>query len=227
VDATAGWRSVDTSNVADVDKSISLQQQVEQLQLVEIIKFIPFTGPGTFTVTCAGNPLGSTTVDYLIIAGGGGGGGGSSGTGGGSGAGAGGFRTNFPSSCAGVPVTATAYPIVVGGGGAGGPDTAPVPNTNGVSGNNSSGLSITSAGGGAGRGGPCGSQAGVPGGSGGGASGGSPGCQPGGSGNTPPVAPPQGNPGGNGATFSTRCWSSRSMLSQLVVEVLEVQVDNL
>jgi hypothetical protein len=197
VDATAGWRSVDTSNVSDVINPFVAATGGCETTCGDY-KIHTFTGPGTFTVTCAGNPLGSTTVDYLIIAGGGGGGGGSSGTGGGSGAGAGGFRTNFPSSCAGVPVTATAYPIVVGGGGAGGPDTAPVPNTNGVSGNNSSGLSITSAGGGAGRGGPCGSQAGVPGGSGGGASGGSPGCQPGGSGNTPPVAPPQGNPGGNG-----------------------------
>jgi hypothetical protein len=37
---------------------------------VEILKFI-FTGPGTFTVTCAGNPLGSNSVDYLVVAGGG------------------------------------------------------------------------------------------------------------------------------------------------------------
>jgi hypothetical protein len=39
-------------------------------------KIHTFTGPGTFTVTNAGNPLGSTTVDYLVVAGGGGGGGG-------------------------------------------------------------------------------------------------------------------------------------------------------
>jgi hypothetical protein len=198
VDATAGWRSVDTSNVADVQNPFIIASG-GTVTCCGDYKIHTFTGPGTFTVTNAGSPLGSTTVDYLVVAGGGGGGGGAGGSGGASGAGAGGFRTNFPSSCAGVPVTATAYPIVVGGGGAGGPNVNPSSNANGVSGNNSSGLSITSAGGGAGRGGPCASQAGVPGGSGGGASGGTPGCQPGGAGNTPPVAPSQGNPGGSGA----------------------------
>jgi hypothetical protein len=34
-----------------------------------------FTGPGTFTVCSVGNPAGSNTVDYLVVAGGGGGGG--------------------------------------------------------------------------------------------------------------------------------------------------------
>ena len=48
-----------------------------------------FTGPGTFTVTCAGNAAGSNSVDYLVIGGGGGGG---AGNGGGGGGGAGGFR---------------------------------------------------------------------------------------------------------------------------------------
>jgi hypothetical protein len=36
-------------------------------------KIHTFTGPGTFTVTNAGNP-GSSTVDYLVVAGGGSGG---------------------------------------------------------------------------------------------------------------------------------------------------------
>jgi hypothetical protein len=40
VDATAGWRSVDTSNVNKMFKIHLYQQQVEQLQLVEIIKYI-------------------------------------------------------------------------------------------------------------------------------------------------------------------------------------------
>ena len=34
-------------------------------------KFHKFTGPGTFTVTCAGNGAGSNTIDYLVVAGGG------------------------------------------------------------------------------------------------------------------------------------------------------------
>ena len=46
-----------------------------------------FTGPGTFTVTCAGSAIGSNTVDYLVIAGGGGGG-----KNHGGGGGAGGYR---------------------------------------------------------------------------------------------------------------------------------------
>jgi hypothetical protein len=49
-----------------------LQQQVEQLTCCGDYKIHTFTGPGTFTVTCAGNPLGSNTVDYLVVAGGGG-----------------------------------------------------------------------------------------------------------------------------------------------------------
>ena len=36
-------------------------------------KIHTFTGPGTFSVSCAGNPAGSNTVDYLVVAGGGGG----------------------------------------------------------------------------------------------------------------------------------------------------------
>jgi hypothetical protein len=30
-------------------------------------KIHTFTGPGTFTVTCAGNVAGSNTVDYLVL----------------------------------------------------------------------------------------------------------------------------------------------------------------
>src|SRR6056300_737577 len=35
-------------------------------------KIHTFTGPGTFTVSCAGNPAGSDTLDYFVVAGGGG-----------------------------------------------------------------------------------------------------------------------------------------------------------
>ena len=45
-------------------------------------KIHTFTGPGTFTVTSAGNEAGSEAVDYLVIAGGGGGAGRHGGAGG-------------------------------------------------------------------------------------------------------------------------------------------------
>jgi MSHA biogenesis protein MshQ len=84
-----------------------------------------FTGPGTFTVTNVGTPAGSTTVDYLVVAGGGGGGSKSTnlGSGAGGAGGAGGFRQSFPpAATGGFPVpAATSYPITVGAGGAVGP----------------------------------------------------------------------------------------------------------
>jgi len=70
-----------------------------------------FTGPGTFTVCSAGNPAGSDTVSYMVVAGGGGAGGDTGG-----GGGAGGFREGLGSNdsytgsplraSTGVPVTA-------------------------------------------------------------------------------------------------------------------------
>jgi hypothetical protein len=143
-----------------------------------------FTGPGTFSVSCGGNDLGSNSVEYLVVAGGGGGAGRHGG-----GGGAGGFRQNYPSpASAGLPVTATSYPITIGSGGAGSPCSSIL----GTSGNPSIFSTITSAGGGGGLGttGTAGA-----GGSGGGLRG------PGGTigaGNTPPVSPPQGNPGASG-----------------------------
>ncbi len=157
-------------------------------------KIHTFTGPGTFTVSDAGNAGGSNQLEYVVVAGGGGGG--NSGCRGGGG-GAGGFRFASPSIApltypgkplAGSTITAsaTAYPITVGGGGSAG-----------SSGNNSVFSSITSASGGVGG---IGTGAGGNGGSGGGGAGpggGNP-VSAGGSGNTPPVSPPQGNNGGNG-----------------------------
>ena len=87
-----------------------------------------FTGPGTFTVTCGGNPAGSALVDYLILAGGGGGNPQTNG-----GGGAGGYResSGAASGCytasplgggvSALPVVAQGYPITVGGGGGAGP----------------------------------------------------------------------------------------------------------
>jgi hypothetical protein len=124
-------------------------------------KIHTFTGPGTFTVCSVGNPLGSTSVDYLVVAGGGSGG---ASNGGGGGGGAGGFRLSN-STCmsapktsplanpTGIPVTAQGYPIVIGAGGASVTGAGPSPaGLAGNNGSNSSAVGITSAGGGKGGG---------------------------------------------------------------------------
>jgi len=152
-----------------------------------------FTGPGTFCVSCAGNPSGSDKVSYLVVAGGGG-----SGQYYGGGGGGGGFReskspdTPYTASpldeTNGLAVTG-AIPITVGAGGAkGGPSYQP-----GVKGNNTTFSSITSTGGGFGGGSQPSGAVGGPGGSGGGGGGTSGGA--GGSGNDPSVSPPQGQDG--------------------------------
>jgi len=167
-----------------------------------------FTGPGTFCVSAVGNPAGSTTVDYLVVAGGG-----SSGGDAGGGGGAGGTRfsngTASGSYCAGpsplgasaLPVSVQAYPIQVGGGGTAPPSSGQCgsnPTNKGNNGTPSVFSTVTStAGGGAGGHAPGTGAQGNPGGSGGGArSSGS--CSQGGSGNTPPVTPAQGTDGGTG-----------------------------
>jgi hypothetical protein len=168
-------------------------------------KIHTFNGPGTFTVSCAGNPSGSTSVDYMVVAGGGGAH--TSGPGGkGGGGGAGGFRTSSgaASGCystsplgSGVPsitVSVTSYPITVGGGGGGAPNRP----SSSSPGGSSTFSSITSAGGGAAGGNESSASGpnGYAGGSGGGGGGGSAFNGSGGSGNSPPVSPSQGNPGG-------------------------------
>jgi hypothetical protein len=157
-------------------------------------KIHTFNSSGTFTVSNAGNSLGSTSVDYLVIAGGGSGGGtpcgGNQRAGGG---GAGGYRESFPNpATGGLPVSAQAYPITIGGGGT-------VSGIVASNGSNSIFSSITSAGGGRGahQEGPSPGAA-ASGGSGGG---GSSSNTSGGSGNTPPVSPSQGNNGGDGTGY--------------------------
>jgi hypothetical protein len=177
-------------------------------------KIHTFTGPGTFTVTCAGNAAGSNTVSYVVVAGAGGGGGSALGYYSAGGGGAGGFReglglndsyTGSPLRApTGVPVTVTGYPITVGGGAAGGTgNPACGSRTNGGTGSNSVFSTITSAGGGGGgkSGGSPGatSATGQNGGSGGGGGGYTTVNPNTGTGNTPPVSPPQGNPGGAGS----------------------------
>ena len=196
VDATQGWIVTDSGNRSDLPGPTFITATGGTILTCGDFKTHVFTGPGTFTVTNAGNSGGSNSVEYLTGAGGGGGG---SELGGGGGAG--GFRQNFPSpAIAGLPVTAQGYPITVG---AGGPRGSTCGNA-GINGSDSIFSTITSAGGGGGGSGGNGPWSqGLNGGSGGGSRGGTPAscgatARPGGTGNTPPVSPSQGNQGGAG-----------------------------
>ena len=192
VDSTKGWRVVQDST-SDVTGASFIVATGGTVTCCGDYKIHTFTGPGTFCVSAVGNPAGSTTVDYLVIAGGGAGSGDRGG-----GGGAGGFRyssSTFSIGCApggplanptGLSVTVTGYPITVGGGGT-------APSVQASSGSPSTFSTITSAGGGFGGGNS--PTSGGNGGSGGGARDAA--CAPGGTGNTPPVSPPQGNRGGN------------------------------
>jgi hypothetical protein len=205
VDATQGWIVTDSGNRSDLPVPEFVAATGGCIATSGNYKIHTFTGPGTFTVTNDGNPLGSSTVDYLVVAGGGGGGG----VCGGGGGGAGGFRESVPSPAAwtasplasstSLPVSVTGYPITVGGGG-----TASGPSNNNPGGNGSNSVfsTITSAGGGGGN--SFNPKTAGSGGSGGGGGGrGSCGTGTGGSGNTPPVAPPQGNNGGNSTSVTS------------------------
>jgi len=199
VDATSGWANVSTASPDDITNPFIVATG-GTITCSGDFKIHTFTSPGTFTVTNAGTPSGSTIVSYTVVGAGGGGGSGTGSSRSAAGGGAGGFREgraagdtfsvsplNAP---AGLPVSAQAYPITVSGGGAGGTS----PGNKGTSGGTSVFSTITSAGGGGGggRSGGC-SQVGANGGSGGGGvdNAGA------GTGNTPPVSPPQGNNGGN------------------------------
>jgi len=201
VDATKGWLVTDAAQKSDVTFPSYITATGGTITTCGDYKIHTFTGPGTFTVCSVGNPIGSTTVDYLVVAGGGSAGRacGNFGSGGGGGGGmriSGGTASgcyavsplgSSPSPVSALPVTAQGYPITVGGGGS--PVSSDGP---GNSGSNSVFSTITSAGGGAGGGGSApSSNIGVNGGSGGGANN----VAAGGTGNTPPVSPPQGQPG--------------------------------
>ena len=202
-DATRGWQAVNSNEVSNTQKYVTATGGTETTS--GDFKIHSFTGPGTFSVTCAGNPAGSNTVDYVVVAGGGGGGGSH-----GAGGGAGGYREaigNAPdytasplASSTALAVPAQNYPITVGGGGTTG-FPGPAGYGKGTSGANSVFSTITAAGGGGGGTG-CNSPDinGISGGSGGGGStfNACLGCK--GSGNTPPVSPPQGSNGGDGTT---------------------------
>ena len=208
VDGTQGWKGTVTSNLNDIETQPEyIVATGGTITCCGDYKIHTFTGPGTFTVCSVGNPAGSNTVSYLVVAGGAGGGSSSNGNGNAKGGGgAGGYRESKASTdCySASPLNATcgptydlavcaqAYPITVGAGGAE-QAQAPTPLA-GNQGSNSVFSTITSAGGGAGAGGGGGcSGTGCSGGSGGGPSSGPPAS--GGTGNTPPVSPPQGQNG--------------------------------
>ena len=206
VDSTKGWRVVQDSTSA-VDGPTFMTATGGTITCCGDYKIHTFTSPGTFTVCSVGNPAGSNSVDYLVVAGGGSGGGSN---GGGGGGGAGGFRLSN-STCmpapltsplatpTALPVSVQGYPITIGGGGAS--ITGPGPSPGGIQGNtgsNSTFSTIISAGGGGGGGSQsAGNGSGKTGGSGGGFGGQTSSPGTGAAGNTPPVSPPQGNKGGD------------------------------
>jgi hypothetical protein len=214
VDSTQGW-----INVQDSTSNIRASSYVTATGGTQTecgdFKIHTFTGPGTFCVSNAGTPGGSTTVEYLVVAGGGAGGGCS---GGGSGGGAGGFRFASPTIApltypakplagpAALPVSVQGYPIQVGAGASnpGGSGSAGP----GVAGTPSIFSTITSAGGGSAQSPttPGFPTSGDSGGSGAGSqsSNGSV-TQDAGAGNTPPVSPSQGNPGGRHNPYPASC----------------------
>jgi len=167
-------------------------------------KIHSFTGDGCFVVSSVGNPAGSDSVDYLVVAGGGGGAHGQQSNYSSGGGGAGGARmsSGTASGCytasplgacvSSIPVSVTTYPVTVGAGGAAGcSGNTGISSCNNTPGSNSVFSTITSTGGGRGGNNNFG---GATGGSGGGGSG----AGSGGSGNTPPTSPSQGNNGGTG-----------------------------
>ena len=212
VDSTKGWIYINESNVSVLGPQYVSATGGTVTESGDF-KIHTFTGDGSFVVSSNGNPVGSDTVDYLVIAGGGSGGSGGCTAGGGGGGGAGGYResSGTASGCytvsplgacvSALPVSVTTYPISVGGGGSG--VSNPTIGTVGQDGSNSVFHTITSSGGGGGGRGLSAPEttygAGRSGGSGGGAGSGggsAVGSASGGSGNSPPVSPPQGRNGG-------------------------------
>ena len=204
VDGTQGWVLTNDSTNTDTTGAAFITATGGTVLTCGNFKTHVFTGPGTFTVTCVGNPGGSDSVEYLVVAAGGGGGRGCAA--GSAGAGGMRFRTDCGSASpfnapAKLPVCAQAYPITVGAAGAGAPPSPTSSAAAGTNGSNSTFSTITSTGGGAGGAGnptcqpspsPSTNNSGKPGGSGGG---GGHNSGVAGTGNTPPVSPSQGNPG--------------------------------
>ena len=205
-DSTKGWLNVNTDSTVVGNEFIVASGGNATITCGNYKTHI-FTASGCFSVSDAGLPGGSTTLEYFVVAGGGGGGGSAPTAGGQGGGGAGGMRlSNSPTSGIAAPVmsplsnpagltaSVATYPITIGGGGTAGGTGTPAGATPGAV---STFSTITSAGGGKGGSGACSpTNMGDTGGSGGGGNYSGPYPKTGGVGNTPPVSPPQGNPGG-------------------------------
>jgi len=206
VDDTEGWKNVQDST-SNIVGNPFLEATGGTVTECGNCKIHTFTGPGTFSVSkISTNCAAENTVSYMVIAGGGGG------SVQGGGAGAGGYRevktpvtpyTASPLDGYSTPgnritVTATNFPITVGAGGGGACFPSP---RMGVKGSDSVFSTITSAGGGGGKGYSVSAPVAAPGfmngGSGGGGASGPGSSNPAGTGNTPPVTPSQGNNGGS------------------------------
>ena len=161
VDATKGW--IVTDSGTELDKEPEPEYVAATGGTITCcgdFKIHTFTGPGTFCVSCAGNEIGSNSIQYLVVAAGGGGGHDNGGGGGGG---------SVVTASADTGITTQAYPITVGGGGAGGPGS-PSNTDPGVSGSPTTFFSITALRGGGGRT-SCGGTAATPVGNGGGGAG--------------------------------------------------------
>ena len=136
VDSTQGWLVTDSGLQSEAPgPQFITATGGNSITTIGDFKVHAFTGPGTFTICSVGNPVGSDTVEAMIVAGGGGAGFDRAG-----GAGAGGMV--LTPTC-GISVSATGYPISIGAGGAGIPNSlGPGPHT-GANGTNSTGFSLT------------------------------------------------------------------------------------
>ena len=140
-DNTRGWLNVNTDST--VRGNSFVEATGGTILTCGNFKTHIFTGDGTFQVTNAGQPCGSTKINYFVVAGGGGGGGSQPTAGGQGGGGAGGFRlSNGPVNSIPAPtmsplvapnsptpgdLTASvgSFPITVGGGGTAGGTGSP------------------------------------------------------------------------------------------------------
>ena len=183
-DATQGWKLVDQAKKADVGfPEYVTATGGDCVVTCGDYKVHVFKGPGTFSVSSAGNACGSNSVCAVVVAGGGGGGSFYGGAGG-----AGGLVLD--SDGFSVSASPGSYAISIGGGGGGPPGGS----GGGSPGSNSTGLGYTANGGGRGGGQAGPAEAGGSGGGGGGNNArNGPGNQPGVSN---PGATNYGNPGG-------------------------------
>jgi hypothetical protein len=113
VDGTQGWTSI-LDNTTNKYGAAYITATGGTITTSGDYKIHTFTSDGCFSVSNAGNPAGSATVDYVVVAGGGG-----AGDNGGGGGGAGGYRTSFPGGSS-LSVSIQTYPVTVGSGGTGG-----------------------------------------------------------------------------------------------------------